>query len=481
MLDQLPTRPGGKIDQASLKLLADPETLGATADDASLALALMRDIWCDLLGDAPFERSSDFFSFGGHSLLAARLAAAIRREFGVALPVLRIFELRRLGPLTDAACRLAAQDTFLRDTLPQAGTECLPSPTQTQILRDLAAFSADSNAVGLFVTLSAPIAARLLEKAIVQAAGRHPLLRRRYSEEGRVIADDLPAALTKLSDGAASLERELRRPLGLANEGAFSVSFSSSANHVARFVVRAHPIAFDAMSLRILMRDVLQALGGSVTGSEAPDYARWARQEHDLAKSIEAESQLGPAGSGPVHVAGCGLSQDEFSVIDQSAAELGVTTAALLLARYHVQLRRRAALEPVIECAVSLRSMLPEDLRDEMIGPLTVGVPLVLDPALTDEAELAVDAALKIVGAFKQPWRDRAAPFGFSYREPELELLRGASGLGATIRSTAPLWNRLKLSVMRTATGGTLKLHHRADFDASSARALLHGLTGRAT
>jgi acyl carrier protein len=50
-------------------------------------------IWQDFLGIGQIGIRDSFFALGGDSLLAARVYAQVRRDFGVDLPVARMFEL----------------------------------------------------------------------------------------------------------------------------------------------------------------------------------------------------------------------------------------------------------------------------------------------------------------------------------------------------------------------------------------------------
>jgi len=106
-LDALPLTPNGKLNRAAL---LPPAGLPAgrrhsTPPSTPVEQALAR-IWSDVLGREPIGRDDDFFDVGGHSLLAIRVAARVRHDFGVEFPVRELFArrtIRRLALLLAAA------------------------------------------------------------------------------------------------------------------------------------------------------------------------------------------------------------------------------------------------------------------------------------------------------------------------------------------------------------------------------------------
>lgn len=56
-------------------------------------------VWRELLGVDRISRDDDFFALGGHSLIAVRLFARLRKQFGADLPLATLFEAPTLGRL----------------------------------------------------------------------------------------------------------------------------------------------------------------------------------------------------------------------------------------------------------------------------------------------------------------------------------------------------------------------------------------------
>jgi amino acid adenylation domain-containing protein len=77
ILEDLPLSPSGKVD---LNKLPRPNFKGGTEGDRLLS------IFRQVLGHSAFDYGSSFLEAGGSSLMAARLVAALRREFGIAVP-----------------------------------------------------------------------------------------------------------------------------------------------------------------------------------------------------------------------------------------------------------------------------------------------------------------------------------------------------------------------------------------------------------
>lgn len=104
-LEVLPQTPNGKVDRSALP---DPRAGGPAAGsvdeqpgtDLERAVA---SIWGRVLrmDPAAIARGQDFFELGGHSLLLTQVAARLRDEFEVDIPLRVLFDARTLGDLAD--------------------------------------------------------------------------------------------------------------------------------------------------------------------------------------------------------------------------------------------------------------------------------------------------------------------------------------------------------------------------------------------
>ncbi|KJK59369.1 non-ribosomal peptide synthetase [Saccharothrix sp. ST-888] len=98
-LERMPSLPGGKPDRTALvRALAelpepgDESAEGAAAVFTDPAQALVAGAWREVLGHDRFGPDSHFFEIGGHSLLAAQLAACLEPHLGHRPPLRTLFQ-----------------------------------------------------------------------------------------------------------------------------------------------------------------------------------------------------------------------------------------------------------------------------------------------------------------------------------------------------------------------------------------------------
>ncbi|MEO3787296.1 non-ribosomal peptide synthetase [Actinocorallia sp. B10E7] len=116
-VDRFPTTSNGKLDRAALPLpvLEPAEPEAGPAKDAPLGRieGLIAGVWSEVLERPGITADANFFKLGGHSLLAIKLAARVRAELGVRLPVREVYQhplLRDLAARIEALLAEAAAD-----------------------------------------------------------------------------------------------------------------------------------------------------------------------------------------------------------------------------------------------------------------------------------------------------------------------------------------------------------------------------------
>jgi amino acid adenylation domain-containing protein len=470
-VDRLPVDSRGGIDGAALRRQR-PEPAGAPLAGASadLPLAVLADLWRELLGANNLSAETDFFALGGHSLLATRLVAAIRREFRIHLPALRVFELRTLGALSaevtrrrlgrDSAAPLCAWHEA-RESAPLSSAQVL----QMTRMRSQAWHGARDLVIGLRLARPWPLAR--LRPAWDAVVARHPLLCRRYRPDGSE-ASTLSPPLAHTDDGrsaeAQALDLERDGPLVLAWSG------ERDAAHALR--LRAHPAFIDGDSLGLLLADLLTAdqrlLDGRQPSGEKLDYGALARAWPAPAEWLKAATGALPeVAPGAIWAVEERWPPDLLKAIEHRARALGITAAAMLLGGWaHVLGQGGSAAQALrVDVPVTTRPMLD---GAGVLGPFALDLPLVWPadrladfeeatlhaagalPCLLDEAFALARGTGAAFDSASQP-----AEFAFSYQN-------GLDALGARPWPALAAWGR-ELHLEAIPLGAALKLSVRHD------------------
>jgi acyl carrier protein len=100
VLGELPRTPNGKIDRKALLSLQDVPAADIVPPRDVVEQALCLE-WGAILGVAQVGIDDDFFSLGGHSLMATRLRSRIAEHFGVELSVADLFRATTVRALAE--------------------------------------------------------------------------------------------------------------------------------------------------------------------------------------------------------------------------------------------------------------------------------------------------------------------------------------------------------------------------------------------
>ena len=311
LLRELPKGPTGKPQRiglaARLKLddpapatASGPSTRPLTPAESRLAA-----IWRDLLRVQRCEVEDDFFDLGGDSILGAQLAVRVRDEFGVELPMFRLFNSPRLAALAqwiESAPRAAPDSSA---PIPPAPRD--PPPPLSFAQERMWFLTRFEEAAPAY---TAPTALRLrgalridaLRSALQSVIGRHEVLRVTYPcPEGVPVLTIAPQGVVDLPvvdlRDLAEPERESRvqqaageeafRPFDLSVDLPVRARLLWLAPEEHVLLLTVHHIAFDGWTKSIFFRELSVFYKAAVTDSrpELPalpiqyaDYAAWQRR-----------------------------------------------------------------------------------------------------------------------------------------------------------------------------------------------------------
>jgi amino acid adenylation domain-containing protein len=304
VLPALPRTPNGKLDRAALPDPGEaPESgpAGGVAVPRTPFEQVLAGMWAELLG-RPAGPDDDFFTLGGHSLAATRLAARVRELLGVEMPVSLLFRAPTLAGLAAELARLRAGGEGLLPSPPSPITAAsrrgaIPLSFAQQRLWFLDRLEPGTPRYNMpaALHLQGPLDAGVLERALREVAGRHEGLRTRFleGENGPIqeidSAPDLLLARIDLAGLTPALRDvevrrlaadEARRPFDLARGPLLRVRLLRRGGEEHTLLLVLHHIAADAWSLALLLREIGLLMARAPLPPpplQIADYALWQR------------------------------------------------------------------------------------------------------------------------------------------------------------------------------------------------------------
>ncbi|WP_308408796.1 non-ribosomal peptide synthetase [Streptomyces sp. AC627_RSS907] len=108
-VDELPLTPNGKLDVAALP---DPDAVrredGPGAEPQGELQRFIAQVYAEVLGRDRISADDDFFALGGHSLMALRLVARLKKNLRLVVPVKEVYRHPRVRDLAEYVEELAA-------------------------------------------------------------------------------------------------------------------------------------------------------------------------------------------------------------------------------------------------------------------------------------------------------------------------------------------------------------------------------------
>ncbi|SFL32914.1 non-ribosomal peptide synthetase [Streptomyces pini] len=431
-LPELPRTPNNKLDR---RALPEPGATEGSAADAADAVgrpavspprtpteSAVAALFAELLDDgSPFGRDDDFFGRGGHSLLAARLAARIRRTLGVDLPLRTVFDAPDVAALAAriderrSSARGVAVDGPVTDV---PGTN-RPIPQQDDTWRRCARHpgTAAYN-LGFTLRLTGPLDTTALLRALDAVHARHPALRTRFPGDAdgvvRCLRDPVRPFPLEHRDvsgeddpgdaGARIAAAVLRAPFDLRGGPLTRATLvrRSPGDHVLAFAV--HHIVSDGWSVSLIERDLAAYYRHLVSGEpldlpdvpgfepyaarllarlEEPGTARRLAQRAARLEGLPEAPEAPTDRPRPAEPAMDGatvpfdLGPGTARAVRQLARAEGASTFMVLFAAYQSWLHRLTG-APRFAVAVPVSNR-PDPVAEDVVGPFADIVPVAAD------------------------------------------------------------------------------------------------------
>ncbi|NPC85533.1 amino acid adenylation domain-containing protein, partial [Pyxidicoccus fallax] len=305
-LEALPLTVNGKLDRRALPAPDDSAFAVTYVAPATATEERLAAVWAEVLRVPRVGRLDDFFSLGGHSLVATQVMARVRSTFGVELPLRALFEaptLEALARRVDRAIAMGQVGGLSAPPLRPAprGEGGVPLSFAQQRLWFLDQLQPGSPTYNMPVPLrlEGALDVGALERAFTELVRRHESLRTTFREEGgspvQHIAPPAPFRLAVVDlSTREDREAEAYRLATAEAQRGFDLKAGpllrgtllrlEASRHV--LLLTMHHIITDGWSLGVLVQEMAALYQACVAGKPSPlpelalqyaDFAAWQR------------------------------------------------------------------------------------------------------------------------------------------------------------------------------------------------------------
>ncbi|WP_394205001.1 amino acid adenylation domain-containing protein [Shewanella waksmanii] len=316
VLDELPTNASGKLNRTALPTPHDLITGNHHVAAENQTEQSLLTIWSILLGvnTANLSVTTDFFAAGGHSLLAVKLLAEIRKQLHVDLTLAQLFDattIRQQAQLVEQEQGISQHEII--NSVPREQLMPLSSAQQRLwAIHSLQGGSSEYN-IPAAVHVEGDLDIDAAKSALNTIVARHEILRTNYvqTKDGpRQCVQhkvEVPFALHNLceldTDTKAIrineiIELEANTSFDLELDVMMKAGFILTQNTPSKegiLIFNVHHIASDGWSMEVLRKEFLtlyQAYSKGLTNPLPPlsiqyiDYAQWQQEQQRKAQSI---------------------------------------------------------------------------------------------------------------------------------------------------------------------------------------------------
>ncbi|MCA0973316.1 amino acid adenylation domain-containing protein [Halomonas denitrificans] len=298
-IDAIPLTINGKLDRQALPEPEEEDRQQSYVAPRTTLEATLCEHWARVLGRERVGIEDDFFQIGGDSIISIQLVARLRQA-GIALQGRDIFDAPRISSL---AARLAQRQDGADIDAEQgrlAGTFSL-LPIQSWFFEQEFAQPGHWNQA-FMVAIPERVTVPELQEALVALSHQHDMLCCRFVREKSgyrqcYAPDMMPAPVITLSVTEGDdewLQQELTR-----HQSQFDIEhgplwqvihLSGYDDGRSRLCFALHHLVVDAVSWRILARDLVQLLEGGSLPSKTTSYRQWVAAVHRYAQEHTEQS-----------------------------------------------------------------------------------------------------------------------------------------------------------------------------------------------
>jgi iturin family lipopeptide synthetase A len=255
------------------------------------------DIFREFFGNNAISPRDNFFELGGDSLKAMTLIARINKHMGISLSIKDIYTFSTIGLLIDEIAKTsAASESRIPGAPAKSSYPLSPAQNRMYFLQTMDVQSTAYNEVTLF-WVKGELNKLRLANAMSRLIERHEILRTVFVFEDSHPMQKISPAYTYDIECRKYIDNNIEltiasfiRPFDLSVTPPFRVGTVEYNSDRHLMIIDMHHIITDALSTRILVRELMDLYDGEVLPPvkiQYKDYTEWLRQESSLKKRPE--------------------------------------------------------------------------------------------------------------------------------------------------------------------------------------------------
>ena len=316
VMSEFPLTTSGKIDRKQLPEPKSDQDKSLIADPRNPMEIMLAGIWKEVLGLSSLGIYDDFFSLGGHSLIAAQVVQRLERETGLRFPLTILFKYPVLEQFAAFVEReISGENSSGNGEKSLSSQNLRPErisvpaiEPQIEIWLSCILGGDDANRsynISISERLKGPMDRMAMRKAVNALVNRHESLRSTFSADGKetfissvhdagMLYEDLSSMNEPIQqshiDAYAKINAETI--FDLRNGPLYRFALFKLGENQHYLTICVHHIICDGWSLGVLMSELSAiyssyAIGGEPNLPQAPSFSQFANQQQEFYKTSE--------------------------------------------------------------------------------------------------------------------------------------------------------------------------------------------------